>query len=271
MIGIGLEDAAPWLRAAFWIGGAYLALCALLWALQEKLVFHPRPVETPPAHRDVVPIAIDRDDAVLRGWIVNPDTDGPLVVYFGGNAEEVSANLWPWLQRQATVLLVNYRGYGDSDGAPSERVLVADAIANVHWLRERHPNRPLVLLGHSLGTGVAALAAQHVEPAAVILISPYRSLVRIARKQFPIFPVRWLLRHPFAAESTAHLLPRTLVFASPTDRVVPFEESLAMVQAIGANAVLHRADLPHGGFLGLPAFWMAVDALLVDLADSQSS
>jgi len=264
---IGFDDAAPWLRVALWIGGVYLLLCALLWAVQDKLIFHPRSVDAAPSHPAVTPVAIQRPDAVLRGWLVNGNAAGPLVLYFGGNAEEVSENIRPWLDRDATTLLVNYRGYGDSDGKPSAEALVADAVAIVAWLRERGGRRPLVLLGHSLGAGVAALAAPRVEPQAMILVSPYRSLAHIARKRYPIFPVRWLLRHPFAAESAAAALPRTLVFASPGDRVVPFEESLALARAIGANAQLHTAQVAHGGFFGLPQFWDAVDALLADLGD----
>ena len=208
----------------------------------------------------------------MRGWIVNEHSRGPLVVYFGGNAEEVSGNIPRWAGFPATVVLVNYRGFGQSTGAPSERGLVADAKAIIRWAQERCPDRPLVLFGMSLGSGVAALAAADTSPDALIIISPYRSVEHIARSRFPIFPIRWLLRHPFDAESVAASMPRTLAFASPTDLVIPFAESAAMVETLGERVEFHhlrsrpqrlpraRPRLGRGAKLPLPVHHAGNDA-----------
>lgn len=249
---------------------AYLASCVLLWSTQENLIFYPRSLVFQPTHPAAVPIEIDRADAVLRGWVVNEGQDGPVIIYFGGNAEEVSVNIEYFSYRRATTVLLNYRGYGESTGKPAERHLVEDAVAVSEWTQARYPGRPLVLFGSSLGTGVAALAAVRVRPDAAILVSPYRSIARIAQKYFRIFPVRWLLRHPFRAEAVAAGMPPTLVIASRVDGVIPYEESEAMVRAMraaehGAPVEFRTVDVRHGAFPGEPEFWQAVDDYLAKL------
>ena len=249
----------------------YLAACGLLWAAQDKLLFHPRPLAYPPSHPAAAPFEMERPDAVLRGWLVNGERDGPLIVYFGGNAEEVSGNIDYFAELPATTVLLNYRGYGESTGRPSERHLVADAVAVSEWAKQRHPERPLVLFGSSLGTGVAALTAARVKPDAAILVSPYRSIARVAKRHFRVFPVRWMLRHPFRAETVAGAMPPTLVIASSIDGVIPFSESQAMVRAMrgakdDAAVEFHTLDVRHGEFPFHPAFWRIVDGYLTGVS-----
>ena len=250
--------------------GAYLGVCALLWAFQEKLIFYPRSIGHPPPNPPAEPIEIDRGAAVLRGWVVNAQSDGPIIVYFGGNAEEVSRNVDNWAARKATTVLMNYRGYGESTGKPGEAALRGDAIAISEWARPRFPDRPFVLFGQSLGSGIAALASPTVKPDALILISPYRSIEHIARRTLPIVPVGTLLRHRFDAQTAAADLPRTLVLASPRDEVIGFKENEAMVASINANAKhpveLHEFRLRHNQFFNHPPVWQAVDEFLADIA-----
>ena len=130
-----------------------------------------------------------------------------------------------------------------------------------------------MLFGSSLGTGVAALAAAQVKPDAAILVSPYRSIAPIAQKYFRVFPVRWLLRHPFRAEAVVAEKPPTLVVASSVDGVIPYEESQAMVRAMraaenGSPIDFRTIDVLHGGFPGEPDFWQAVDDYLARLSQA---
>ena len=251
------------------VAGAYIGICGLLWAFQERLIFHPRAVAVTPWNPPAEPIEIDRGDAVLRGWVVNAKSPGPLLVYFGGNAEELSGNVDNWADRKATTVLVNYRGYGDSTGRPSERTLLSDAAAVAEWARSGFPDRPLVLFGLSLGSGIAALTAQRVGPDALILVSPYRSVEHIAKRSLPFIPVGPLLRHRFSAETAAADLPRTLVIASPRDHVIPLTENMAMVDAINAAAKqrveLRTFEVSHFRFMHHPGVWRAVDEFLARL------
>ena len=196
-----------------------------------------------------------------------------MIVYFGGNAEEVSVNIGDFARLRATTVLMNYRGYGESTGKPSERHLVGDAVAVSEWATERFAGRPLVLFGSSLGTGIAVLAAAQVAPEAAVLLSPYRSIARVAQKHFRVFPVRWMIRHPFRAESVVGAMPPTLVIASRKDEIIPYGESLEMVRAMGAveNAPpieFFEVDARHNWIRDSPELWEAVDDYLGRLSQS---
>ena len=125
----------------------------------------------------------------------------PGVVYFGGRSEEVS-----WVARDAgklfpgmAVLAVNYRGYGDSHGDPAEAHFVEDGRMLFDWLSERHHVDParIAVVGRSLGSGVAVQVAMEREASAIVLITPYDSILAIAKRKFRTLPVEYVLRHKF--------------------------------------------------------------------------
>ena len=250
------------------LAGIYLLLCLLLWMLQEKLIFHPQQLDAEPTHPAAAAVELLRPDAVLRGWTVNADSSGPVIVYFGGNAEEVSIHIPNFAERDATTVLFNYRGFGNSDGKPSEAALVPDAVAIVEWAKEHFPNRPLVLFGMSLGSGIATLATSEVQADAAILVSPYRSVAHIALATYPIFPIRWMLRHPFRAFTAVEHMPRTLAFASPNDRVIRFAETQAQLRHFGDKAELRTFAIEHSEFLLHQPVWAAVDEFLATMPGS---
>jgi fermentation-respiration switch protein FrsA (DUF1100 family) len=133
---------------------------AAAWLAQDRLIFFPQPVGStahlPPEARPLEIVAAD--GTRLRGWMrVAAETPAPVVLYFGGNAEEVSWTLadkrWP---REWTIVAINYRGYGGSEGEPSETALVADGLAIYDVVAARPDvDRRRCRLGRSLGTGAA--------------------------------------------------------------------------------------------------------------------
>ncbi len=190
--------------AAVLLGG-----CAFVWLTQDRMIFFPQPVNST-AHlpADAKPLEIVAADGTkLRGWIrVASPAPAPAVMYFGGNAEEVSGTLadsrWP---RDWTIVAINYRGYGTSEGAPSEAALVADALAIYDTIAARSDVDAgrIVAFGRSLGTGVAVKLAAARPVAGVILASPYDSLVAVGRTHYPLLPVSLLLRHRFDSAADA--------------------------------------------------------------------
>lgn len=230
------------------IGAAvlYAAACAALFLLQDSLLFFPRGVSERPDQANIEAVDILVDGVRLAGWVVNPTSAGPLVVYFGGNAEELSRMTHLVARFEATTVMVNYRGYGDSEGSPTQDALYADAVAVVDFAQARFAGRPLILFGRSLGTGVAVHTAAQRTAAGVILMSPYRSIVSVAQGLYPIFPVRWLLRHPFEAWRWADALPQaTLVVIADNDQVVPTHESEAFLDHLATSPDVVRHDGGH--------------------------
>lgn len=241
---------------------AYVAFCALLFFMQGRMIFFPRALEGPPAGPDVVPVELHTDEASLRGWIVNPEGGGVVAVYFGGNAEEVSHLVPVFRSLAGTGVLVNYRGYGESEGAPSASALLADASLVVERVRERFPGREIAIIGRSLGSGIAARAAAAAGVRKLVLISPYRSIAHIASSRFPFVPVRWLLRHNIDAAAVAQQLPPgVLVIHALGDRVVPTAESQAMAALLDAPKIVIWNG-PHSVPLTTPAIWPTMQAYL---------
>lgn len=216
-----------------------------------------------------IPVA---DGVELHGWFVPAagTAPAPLLIYFGGNAEEVSAMLAerPQLPGWA-LLLVNYRGYGLSGGAPSQAALSADALAVHDWAARRPEIDParIVAWGRSLGTGVAVQLAAQRPLAGVLLVSPYDSMAAVAQRHYPFVPVRWLLRHPFDALALAPAI-RTpaLAIAMAHDEVVPAHHSRRLMAAWGGPQQLLVFDDGDHNTLPARAYWAAVTAFLAPLA-----
>lgn len=226
-------------------GLAWLGFTAVVASAQSKLIFNPvreREVERPRSngHRTRPVVLRTSDGTRLSGWLMSPLAPGqhPAVVYFGGRSEEVS-----WVARDAgrmfpdmTVLAVNYRGYGESGGFPGEPQMVADACDLFDWMAEQghvDPTR-IAVVGRSLGSGVAVQLAVQRPAAALVLITPYDSLLALARKRFRSVPVGWVLRHRFeSVKYVPKLAAPALILRATSDDVVPGTHTDMLVSQFG--------------------------------------
>ena len=200
------------------IAALYLALCAALFVFQRALIYFPQPsaVDTPAS---LLTLAVE--DAQVQ-VTVRPH-DGPnALIYFGGNAEDVSRNLAGFSQAfpEHALYLMHYRGYGASTGSPSEEAIARDALTLFDTVYNRHPT--IAVVGRSLGSGVAVRLASQRPASRLILITPYDSLEGLAKQQFPWFPVRWLLQDRYESwRYAAHITVPTLLIAAGHDEVIP--------------------------------------------------
>jgi len=242
----------------------------LMWFFQERLIFFPRPLESRPAiSPNVEPITVAAaDGAKLRGWLVRSSAArAPLVIYFGGNAEEVS-----WMTQVAdkfagwSLLLVNYRGYGESEGKPGEKELHADALAIYDYAR-RHSgvnSERIVAMGRSLGSGVAVRLAAERPVRGVILVSPYDSLVEVGRRLYPFLPISLMLRHRFDSLALAPQIEAPLLcLVAAEDRVIPVAHSQALFAAWRGPETwreVPRAD--HDSISGESEYWSSIALFL---------
>ena len=262
---------------------AFIGLCAVLYLLQESLIFLRQPLADGARHAvrelpGVAEIEVTAQDGTrLHGWLrhsgENAGEVSPrgLVIYFGGNAEEVSgqmfdaAQLAPW-----SVAAVNYRGYGLSEGRPGEAALAADALAVYDLLAARGDIDPerIVVFGRSLGSGVAVQLAAKRPVRAVMLVSPFDSLRSIARKQYPIIPVSLLLKHPFDSLARAPGIEASLlVLAGEHDTLIPPALSRRLHDAWDGQKrweLIPGAD--HNDIHAQPRYWPAMREFLASLA-----
>ena len=203
-----------------------------------------------------------------RGWITPGSVvPAPTIIYFGGNAEEVSFTVadsrWP---HEWSIVALNYRGYGDSEGAPGERVLVADALSiyDAVATRDGIDRNRIVPFGRSLGTALAAHVAAERPVAGAVLVSPFDSLAAIGSHHYPWLPVSLLLRHRFDAHADAvrSHAPMLAVVAG-ADSIIPVERSRALYDAwAGPKSwqVVPRAD--HNTLGATADFWDGIARFL---------
>ena len=247
-----------------------LGVSAAAWFAQERLIFFPQPLVSTthlPARASTLEV-VAADGTRLRGWIVKAErTPAPVVIYFGGNAEEVSWILadarWP---RNWTIVGLNYRGYGTSEGKPGEAALTGDALA-IYDAVARNADidpRRIVVFGRSLGTAIAVRLAAQRPVAGVVLVSPYDSLVAIGRHHYPLLPVSLLLRHRFdaVADAKRDTMP-LLAIVGESDSIIPQERSRALYDAwAGPKSWLAIAGADHNDLGATDELWQGVAVFL---------
>jgi fermentation-respiration switch protein FrsA (DUF1100 family) len=218
-------------------------VAVIVGALQRKLIYFPvadvpRPVAVGlPSAQDVS--FTTSDGVTLHGWFVPPALPSAreTVIVFNGNAGNrgFRAALAAMLADAGlATLLFDYRGYGENPGQPSEEGLAHDAEAAYRYVAARKDVDAgrLVYFGESLGTGVAVrLATQH-SPRALILRSPFTSLIDVGRHHYPFLPVRTLLTDRYASiDYVDRIGCPLLVIAAARDSVVPSEQSRRLYKA----------------------------------------
>jgi hypothetical protein len=212
-----------------------VGLPLFMYLAQDSLIFHPQPLTE--SQRVAVArnsraqsMFIDADGTRLHAWHIPGD---PLVIYFGGNAEEVSWMLDEAAPRTPGVgwLLIDYRGYGSSAGAPSESALVADAL---RWFDHLKPGGKVYAFGRSLGSGVAVQLAAQRPLAGVILVAPFDSLVEVGKRHYPFLPVGWMLKHRFDSMALAPKIAAPLLcVVAMDDEIIPVEHAKRLHDAWG--------------------------------------
>jgi uncharacterized protein len=221
------------------------------------------------------------DGVTLHGWLKRPSaakSDGryPLVIVFGGVRRETSwimdrvdqPERWGWL-------FVNYRGFGLSEGEPSERVVLEDAGLIYDYAAARSDIDPssIVLLGRSLGTYFAIALAKTHRVRGVILATPFDSFAALGAERYPWLPVRLLLngRYDSAAMAPEIKVPALFVLAERDD-VTPVEHGTALAQAWGGpKRVVTLAAARHYGIERLDEFWNAVEDFLREFESTPTS
>ena len=192
--------------------------------------------------------------------------EGPVILGFGGNAwnaEDAAAYLAD-LYPEADVVAFHYRGYRPSEGRPGAAALQADALPIHAFVAQRFPGRQIVVVGFSIGTGVAAHLAGRRQVAGAILVTPFDSLAAVASGHYRWLPAGLLLRHRMnpAKDLKEAGIPVALI-AAEHDTLIPAQRAAALAKAV-PNLVFNRtiAGSGHNDIYQHPDFHQAArDAL----------
>ncbi len=229
------------------IGFAYMAACVVLYTQQGALQYFPHPLTEVP---DAQSVLIPADGRMLHGWVVNPGKSAA-AIYFGGNGERVEQDVEFFRSNlpDRSVYLIPYRGYGPNSGEPSEAGIDTDSLAVFDFVQARHARAALI--GRSLGTGVATSVAAHRPIERLVLVTPFDSVLNIARARYWIFPVSLLLRDRFESWRSAESIKApVLIVLAADDRVVPRASSDALIAHFHVRPQL--VVIAHAGHNNLP-------------------
>ena len=225
------------------IAGAYLLLVGFIYLTQASMLYLPgvpgRQLEATPeaVGLDYEDVWLDTSDGVrIHSWFVPADSTRT-VLYFHGNAGNISHRLYTIRQLHElgrSVFIIDYRGYGESDGRPDEDGLYRDAEAAWQYLTDVRgiAAEDIVVYGRSLGGSLAAWLAAERRPGALVLDSSFTSVPDAGQEAYPWLPVRLLSRFRHATvEHVAKVNAPVLVVHSRTDDIIPFHHGKALFDA----------------------------------------
>lgn len=196
------------------------------------------------------------DGTLLRGWFFNRGAGTPLVVFYGGNAMNVGnfANIAA-ADPTRSYLLMNYRGYGGSEGAPSESTLVNDANQCITYARAKMGTPgPLALVGYSLGSGVAMQVAATKSAASLVLICPFDSMTEVACNQVPFLPRILPMDNWNSAEYAPMVKCPVTIMRAQTDDIVPAESTDKLIQSFTTPPAVKTYPADHNSIFSCPDF-----------------
>lgn len=213
--------------------------------LFEKFIFYPQknhPLCT--LEWKACEIALNLNHQNLRGWLIHNEhiQEGRFVIYYGGNAEDISLNLSQMSKIDASsFLFMNYRGYGGSSGRPTQMGLLEDALAIYDAVVKQyaiHSSR-IFLLGRSLGSSIASYVANQRKVAGLILVTPFDSIENLVNQTFGGIPLGWFFKDCFDTRKyLTHVDCQILVLAAEHDEVIPPECLQSLVSACAAQTSL---------------------------------
>ncbi len=244
-----MRSLPPWLlwpyRGICLVALAWMLICILLAVFQRRMIYLPAQVAVLPPPETLPWATVEPlqyttfDGLTLRGWRVRPrgaetTASPPVVLYFPGNAGHRQYRLDDFevlVRAGAEVCCFDYRGYGENPGSPTEGDLHRDARAAWNHLTQslKIPERRIVLLGESLGGGVATRLAADLctadeVPGGLVLRSTFNTLTAAASWHYRWLPVDWLLRDRFESQRCiGRVVCPVLCLHGERDTIVPLE------------------------------------------------
>lgn len=250
----------------------YLGMCGFLYFKQEDLLFHPNPKTFAEVQKilninpqfDTLFLKM-KDGIKISGYISPKQTNVklPLVIYFEGNTEEVS-NRMDKLKyfENCRIALINYRGFGLSEGKPSEQTMFSDAVEVYDKLKSSlniDTNR-IYVIGRSIGTGVATYLSSQRKVKETILITPYDSMIDLAQEKYPIFPIFMIIKHPFESNKYAEQISSSMfALIAKNDMVIPTKHAFKLLEAWNGKATYFEVNEDHSSIMNNEMVWRKIE------------
>ena len=235
--------------ASYWklliIGiGVYAALSLYVYSMQSNLIYFPNmpgrdliatPEDIGLSYQDVE--FVTDDDIKLHGWFIPKEFAEKTVLFFHGNAGNISHRLQSidiFNRLGLNVFIIDYRGYGKSEGKITEKGSYRDAEAAWHYLVNTRgiDEQHIILFGRSLGASIAAWLASKQTPSALIIESGFTSVPSMGQRLYPFLPVRWLAHFKYDTLLYVQSVScPVLVAHSKDDEIIPYDEGRKIFDA----------------------------------------
>ncbi len=255
----------------------YLGIVLVLWLLENRLVYQPAMASEswePPPSPDIHDVDLTSADGTrLHGWWLPQPNAKSALLYLHGNAGNLSWRGNSMVRmREAlgvSVLIIDYPGYGKSEGRPSEAGCYQAADAAYAWLTDTQKIEPrnILIYGGSLGGGIAVDLASRHDHRALILVKTFTCMPDVASRHFPWIPVRWLMRNRYQSCDKIRACRRPVFIAhGDADEVIPCALGQQLFEAAGDPKVFHlQPGAGHNDPLP-PEFFEALRAFLIEHA-----
>lgn len=270
------------LTAIAGLSGLYIGLAALVYFMQRHLVYYPvKRLSATPEKMGLAyeSVYLRTDDGVrLHSWFVPAGEAVGTLLFLHGNAGNMSDRLELiriYNKLNLNVFIIDYRGYGESDGTPTEEGTYQDAEAAWKYLTNdrRFDPSEIVVFGRSLGGGVASWLATHYTPRALILESTFTSIPELAAEVYPYLPARWMAQIQYNnLRNIKSIRCPLLLVHSREDDVVPFHHGQMLFHAAHEPKSLLEIRYDHSlGFLRSKNYEPGVRAFLNEVLEKKSS
>jgi fermentation-respiration switch protein FrsA (DUF1100 family) len=226
----------------------YAGVTALIYFQQSSLIYYPdaagRGLTATPQQIGLAFENVElttEDEVRLHGWFIPSDSARGTVLFFHGNAGNISHRLdsiATFNRMGLNVFIFDYRGYGQSQGRATEAGTYRDAEAAWSYLVETRgiDANNIIVFGRSLGASIAAWLASQYTPAALILESGFSSVPSMAQRMYPFLPVKWLSRFNYdTRQYVSTIASPLLVVHSKNDELIPYAEGRLVFDAAPAN------------------------------------
>lgn len=225
------------------IAGGYAVICLLMYLFQSSLIYFPSrsiiatPDQVGMEYQEIT--TTTSDGLIIQNWYIPAEKNRATVLFFHGNAGNISGRLESIAQLHEmglNVMIVSYRGYGQSEGRPSEQGTYKDGEAAWNWLTGEGGKIPqdIIIFGRSLGGGTAAWLAAKKQPGGLVLESTFTSVPDLASELYWWLPVRLLARINYPNKKHLQEFDGPVMIAhSPGDDIIPYHHGRSLYKVAG--------------------------------------
>lgn len=242
----------------------YASVMLFIFLFQSRLLF------SPTYYRDdekflaleefLTPLLLPSEEGiVLEGILYEPlKPANKVILYFGGVQQDSVALVEKFARHYPSMPFVsyNYRGYGKSGGKPSQSRIFEDALHIYDDLVLRFGYRPeeIILMGYSLGTGVASFLGSQRQVREILLMAPYDSVFEVIKKRYPFSGIHWVLKQRFpSVDFVPHINVPIHIYAGSNDRVVNVKHAKMLKSYVNNLAGFYEyGDVGHNDILFNP-------------------